>query len=130
MGRHGSFAIFSVNVYDVCTSDDGTPFADAINAVLSLPLGEREESEGNKMVTPTQPAKKRRSIRPYLRTPPGKFNMSYFLLGIGWSLWAPIVILFFGAPMNGPVLAIIIGSGIAVVALSVSNFSKNRTIKP
>ena len=33
---------FIVNVYDVCTSDDGTPFADAIDVVLSLPLGERE----------------------------------------------------------------------------------------
>ena len=29
---------FIVNVYDVCTSDDGTPFADAIDVALSLPL--------------------------------------------------------------------------------------------
>ena len=35
---------FIINVYDVCTSDDGTPFADAIDVALSLPLGERERT--------------------------------------------------------------------------------------
>ena len=35
---------FIVSVYDVCTSDDGTPFADAIDVALSFPLGERERT--------------------------------------------------------------------------------------
>ena len=81
------------------------------------------------MGTPTQPAKKQRSIPPYLSTYTGKRDMFILLVGIGLIFWLPVEMLFFGEPMNVPLLALASGWGIVIVALCISFFRQNRTIK-
>ena len=81
------------------------------------------------MGTPEQPAKKRRSIRPYLRTSTGKFDLTYLIAGIGCILWAPVEIFVFRSSIKDPAFAALLVLGIVVIALSVSNLRRNMTIK-
>ena len=82
------------------------------------------------MVTLEQPAKKRRSIRPYLRTSTGKFTLTQLIVGIGCILWVPVEILFFNTSIKSPALAVLIVLGVVIVTLSISYFRSNLTIKP
>ena len=78
----------------------------------------------------TQPAKKRRTIRPYLRTFPGIFNLFYLSAGIGFILWAALELSFSRAPDELHAITVLIVFGLVVSGLGIWNFSKNRSIKP